>query len=47
MTEEQKQELGRKIKKGQWDKPQEEIYTWLKKRSDKRKAEMKRVRTTG
>lgn len=43
MSDEDKKILGQKIKRGQWNKPQEEIDSWLKKRSDKRKLEMERL----
>lgn len=43
MSDEDRKILGQKIKHGQWNKPQEEIDSWLKKRSDKRKLEMERL----
>ena len=43
MTREEKKELGKRILEGQWNKPQEQIESWIKKRSDKRKAEMERL----
>lgn len=43
MSEETRIELTGKILEGQWNKPREQIEAWLKKRSDKRKEEMKRL----
>lgn len=43
MSDEDRKILGQKIKHGQWNKPQEEIDSWLKKRSDARKLEMERL----
>ena len=46
MSDEDRKILGQKIKHGQWNKPQEEIDSWLKKRSDARKLEMERLGQT-
>lgn len=43
MTSEERAELNKKIIIGQWDKPKEEIDSWMEKKSNARKEEMWRL----